>query len=236
VGLIVLYGCGGLGLEVLSQFRSRLDAVHGETLCIVDSGAARVSDAERLLGHPVQVFESLEQLPDDASPGSEPDSPRGLFVMAVGDAARRRELFAACVASGLVPLTLVHDSAIVDPASSIGSGCTIGPYAYVGPFSTVGENCVLNTYASVGHDAWLGASSVLSPHATMSGRARCGEAGFLGTGSVITASGSLGSFGKLSANSVLTRSTSPGSLAHGNPATHRIMFNVPDTATAQDKS
>jgi len=217
---LLIYGCGGLGLEVLSYVKAVHDG-NGAAGPVVtgfiddDRASARIDDAHAVWERDYDLFEGVE-----AAPG-------GLgVVIAIGDPQVRAKVFEKTLAAGLIPYTLVHPTSIVSPSASIDSGCILGPFSFVGPCARVGKNCIVNNYASIGHDAVLGDSSVLSPYSTLNGSARCGERSFLGTASVILVGKALGASSKISAGSVLSSDTEDGALAVGNPAKSRVMFRT----------
>jgi UDP-N-acetylglucosamine acyltransferase len=55
-------------------------------------------------------------------------------------------------------LSLIHASALVDPAAQIDSSVSIGPYSVIGPYvriaagTTVGAHCVIEGHTSIGKD------------------------------------------------------------------------------------
>ena len=55
-------------------------------------------------------------------------------------------------------MTLVHSTAIVDPAAELDSGVSVGAYTVIGPHvrvgngTTIGPHCVLEGHASIGRD------------------------------------------------------------------------------------
>ena len=215
---LLIYGCGGLGLEILSYIK----ALHSENSAdkpVVsgfiddDIATARVDDARAVWQNDYQIYEGVASVPSGLG-----------VVIAIGDPAVRAAACERSAAAGLIPQTVVHPTAIVSPSASVGRGSVIGPFSFIGPFARVGDNCIVNNYASIGHDATLGDSSVLSPYSTLNGSAQCGERSFLGTASVILVGKALGSSSKLSAGSVLNSDTDDGALAVGNPAKWRVMF------------
>ena len=221
---LLIYGCGGLGLEILSYVK----AVHAGSSAdqpIVsgfiddDVASARLDDARAVWQNDYQVHEGIDNAPAGSG-----------VVIAIGDPSVRANIYAKSVSAGLIPLTIVHPTAIISPSASIEQGCVIGPFSFIGPFAKVGSNCIVNNYASVGHDAIVGDSSVLSPYSTLNGSAMCGERSFLGTASVILVGKVLGASSKLSAGSVLTSDTDDGALAVGNPAKWRVMFRSQESA------
>lgn len=217
---LLIYGCGGLGLEILSYVKAVHDA-NPDTGPVVtgfiddDVASARVEDARAVWDYAYTLFEGVA------------NAPSGLgVVIAIGDPVARAKVYENSVAAGLIPYTVVHPTAVVSPAASIDKGCILGPFSFVGPFARVGQNCVVNNYASIGHDAVVGDSSILSPYSTLNGSAQCGERSFLGTASVILVGKALGASSKLSAGSLLNSDTEDGALAVGNPAKSRVMFRT----------
>lgn len=217
----VIYGCGGLGLEILSYF---LDMENGSghgsvqhTYSFIDKVEARIDDARRMIGRSCVRHDRVESTEPGAS-----------FIIALGDPITRHAAFERCIEHGLIPYLLIHPQARVDRTAKVGSGTLVGPYCFIGPYAIVGQNSVVNIYASIGHDASVGMSSVLSPYATMNGSSRCGVRTFMGTHTMILPGQKLGSYSKLAAGSVLTTETSDGVLATGNPARHRVMFRKPE--------
>ena len=223
---LVIVGCGGLGLEVLSMARDCtklcvqpqgiVEDVELTVVGFYDDGEPRKVDADRVSGNKLQFFDNMNAVPENA-----------FFVVAVGDPFTRHKLFEQCIAAGLQPVTLIHRSAVVDNTAAIGPGCILCPNSFAGPFATIGQNSVINNYSSVAHDAKIGHSCVLHPYATLSGFASIGPYSLLATRATVLVATKMGAFSKLSAGSVLNTDTKDGSLAVGNPAKHRVMFRDP---------
>ena len=119
---LLIVGCGGLGLEVLSMakdctklFVQSEGSVEDVELIVVgfyDDGEPRKVDADRVYGNKLQYFHNMNAVPEDA-----------LFVVAVGDPVTRHKLFGQFISAGLQPVTLIHRSAVVDNTATIGQGC-----------------------------------------------------------------------------------------------------------------
>lgn len=224
---LVIVGCGGFGVEILTLIINRSQSafrLNGElaqenfkVVGFYDDGEPRIQDASKIAGMEMQCFTDLKTIPSDAC-----------FIVAVGEPIQRHKLFQRFIAAKLTPVTLIHNSAVISNTAVIGEGCVLCPYVFVGPFAEIGSNALLNNYASVAHDARIGSSSVLHPYATLSGFASCGIYSLLATRATILVSVSMGAYCKLSAGSTLTTDTKDGSLAVGNPAKHRVMFRDPN--------
>ena len=55
-------------------------------------------------------------------------------------------------------MTLIHSTAVIDPAAQLDAGVTIGPYTVIGPHvkigagTTVGAHCVIEGHTTIGRD------------------------------------------------------------------------------------
>lgn len=64
-------------------------------------------------------------------------------------------------------MTLVHPTAVVDPAAELGAGVELGPFSVVGPSvrigdrTRVGPHSVLEGPLVIGPDGWIGAHAIL---------------------------------------------------------------------------
>jgi sugar O-acyltransferase (sialic acid O-acetyltransferase NeuD family) len=145
-------------------------------------------------------------------------------VCAVGDPRIRQSLLRRMELKVDLLAVIIHPSAVVSPSAIVGPGGIVGPFAFVGPNATLGRNCVLNTYASAGHDAVVGDHAVLSPYAALNGHAILGEGVFLGTRATVLPRITVGPGSKIAAGAVVAADLPPSSLAAGNPAKSRVLF------------
>jgi sugar O-acyltransferase (sialic acid O-acetyltransferase NeuD family) len=217
---IIIYGCGGLGLEIVSYLRD-LKAADGMiidnlSVSFLDDNGGRADDIAKVIGGEVTVYSKLTEIDFPAR-----------FIVAVGDPIVRQRLYEDCVEAGLLPFTVIHPLARVDSTAVIGAGTVIAPFSFVGPFASLGANVVLNVHSTIGHDAQVGRSSVLCPYSALNGSAVCGEFSFLGTRATILPGKELGKYSKISSGSVLASNTPDGVLVNGNPAIHRVLFRDP---------
>ncbi len=66
--------------------------------------------------------------------------------------------------------TLIHPTAVVDPAAQLGADVEIGPLCYVGPGVRLGDRTRLHHHASVEGDTWLGEACEVFPYACIGGK------------------------------------------------------------------
>jgi sugar O-acyltransferase (sialic acid O-acetyltransferase NeuD family) len=212
---IVLFGCGGLALEVAEYLAEQ---EKGFEVCdIVSERMDRFAEIAGVLRRNPSCHASV-------------DSVEGLaakeFLICVGDPVGRHKIFRELRSKGAKFGRIIHPTAWVASSSSVGEGVIVAPFGYIGPRAVVGDNCLLNVRATVGHDVVLGASVVLSPHVDLNGGARCGGASLIGAGVIVDPRVGIGACSKVASGSVVKRSFDDGFLLVGNPANGRRMFEV----------
>ena len=171
---VVIYGNGQTAELALARIRRDSDhTVVGFTVdrpyCTSDS----------LHGLPVVPFDEVAQrwAPADH-----------LMFVAVGHARVNRvraERFAAAMASGYGPLTLISPRADVWPGVEIGDNCLIGDGCSVLPFSRIGDNVHLSTGCIVSHHCIIEDHCFFAPAVALAGSVTVGHHAFLGTGVMV---------------------------------------------------
>jgi sugar O-acyltransferase (sialic acid O-acetyltransferase NeuD family) len=84
--------------------------------------------------------------------------------------------------AGLLPLTLIHPSATVEPTATLGEGSLVFANAVIGSCASVGANCIINTGAIVSHDCRLEEGVHVTPGAILAGGVRVGRYTLVGMG------------------------------------------------------
>ena len=212
---IVLFGCGGIALEVAEYLAERRGEF--EVCDIVADQMNRFSEIAAVLRQQPRCHSSIDSLENFATKE---------FLICFGDPVDRHKKFKTLLAKGARFGRIIHPTAWVASSASVGEGSVIGPYAYIGPHAVVGDNCLLNVRSTVGHDVVLGTSVVLSPHVDMNGASRCGGVTLLGAGVIVDPRVAIGSCSKVASGSVVKRSFDDGFLLVGNPANGRRMFEI----------
>ena len=77
------------------------------------------------------------------------------FVVAIGNAKIRKELTEK-FSSYFNLTTILHPTAIISPAASIGAGCIIEPYVVIHREAHIGDACIINAAAVINHDSAVG--------------------------------------------------------------------------------
>lgn len=163
-------------------------------------GHARVVlDAMRSNGLPLPEFaldaakagSLLDGVPVDGGDEMLPAvSGRGItfFVLGIGGQGTsplRSRIWKTVVDASLVPLTIIHSSAIVSPSAVIGPGAQILAGAVVNAGAHIGRGVIINTSSVVEHDCQIGDFCHIAPRSCLGGGVNLGEYSHVGIGAVI---------------------------------------------------
>ncbi|MEO0514791.1 MAG: acetyltransferase [Planctomycetota bacterium] len=177
-----------------------------------------VADAAHAAGHPI-----LGHLDDDPSRPNllSPDDPRldaAHFIVGIGDNAARLRVFRQLVADGRTFANVIHPSAVVSPAATLGQGVYLGPLAIVGPDATLGDAVIVNSAAVVEHHGHLADAVHVAPAAALAGRVTVGPETLVGLGAKILPGVTLGQRCVVGAGAVVTQDLPDDTTAVGVPA------------------
>lgn len=162
-----------------------------------------------VLGDVAAVAESIEELGIAGA------------VIAVGDAAARCRLAAACRNLGLALPAVIHPAAFVSRYAQVGEGAFIGAGAQVLPGAVVGELARVMAGGVVSHHARVGRGATIGPNATLCGRSSVGEMVLIGAGAVVLPDTQVGDGAIVGAGAVVTKHVPPGLTVVGVPARPR---------------
>ena len=167
-GLLIL-GAGGHGRVVADV---ALESGHRSIAFLDDAPDAPRPDLGIPVLGPLRLAEDLMQ-----------DWPSA--CVAIGNNARRQQLFATLRAAGFSLPTLVHRSAVVSRFAKLGDGVVVAAGAVINAGASIGDACIVNTGAHIDHDCVLGEATHVAPGATLSGCVVTGMRTWLGTGCAI---------------------------------------------------
>lgn len=204
---VIIVGAGGHG-------RVCADVAHAsgrEVAGFLDSNPAAASE---LNGIPVVCSDFgglLKSFP-----------PRSIDIfIAIGDNAKRLQLFEQAERLGYRIPSLIHPLACLSPSATIGNGTVVLAGCVINANTTVGPCCIVNTAASLDHDNNLGRAVQICPGVRAAGNVAFEDAAFIGTGAIVIPGRRVGTGAVVGAGSVVVRDVPNGARVVGNPA--RVM-------------
>ena len=197
--MILVLGSGGHAKVVLDALLASGTGTADIALCDEDATKA----GHQVLGFTVQ--------PLDLGAG------RRAHV-AIGAAAARERLYAACAEAGIAPLTVRHPAARIAGSAAIEDGAFLAAGAVVGPDARIGLGAIVNHNAVVDHDCEVGACAHIAPSATLGGGVRIGRNALIGAGAVVLPGLTVGEGATVGAGAVVARAIGAGETWAGVPA------------------
>jgi sugar O-acyltransferase (sialic acid O-acetyltransferase NeuD family) len=146
------------------------------------------------------------------------------FIVAIGDNRIRAEIFGRLCKLGLMPVLVVHPSAVISRFAQVGVGTVVTAGVLVNPAASIGEDCILNTGCSVDHDCRVAAHCHLCPGVRLAGSVVVGAGTMIGTGAVVMPNINIGEGCVVGAGAVVTNDLPPKVVAYGNPT--RVIRSV----------
>ena len=120
--------------------------------------------------------------------------------------------------AGLIPVTVVHQSAQIAANATVGHGCQFMAGAIVNPEARIGNQCIINTKASVDHECLLADGVEIAPGATLCGLVVLGTNAWIGAGATVLPRVHVGEDSIVGAGAVVTRDVPAGVTVVGVPA------------------
>jgi acetyltransferase EpsM len=134
-------------------------------------------------------------------------------------ATTKRSLFTAQAEDrGLRFATIVHPTARISRASSLGDGTIASVGVIVAAHTSIGRHVLLNRGVLVGHHTVVGDHVSLLPGANIAGNCKIGAGVFVGMGALVLDNVSVGDDAVIAAGSVVTRDVPPAAEVRGVPA------------------
>ena len=119
---------------------------------------------------------------------------------------------------GLIPVTVLHPTAIIAENVEIGMGCQIMAGAIINPEARIGKQCIINTKASVDHECIIGDGCEVAPGATLCGCIRMDINSWVCAGATVLPLIRIGADAIIGAGAVVIRDVPPGITVVGVPA------------------
>lgn len=197
---LLIIGAGGHGAVVAEAAASQWSDI-----AFLDDGA----EARTVVGYP--VIGGIDQLKSLKSDEWE-------VIVAIGDNRRRKRLGEEIEARGFRLATVVHQSAIVSPTSSIGDGSVLCAGIVINARARIGRACIINTGATVDHDCVVSGGVHISPGANLAGNVSIGECSWIGIGSAIREGTAVGRDVVVGAGSAVVSDIADGLIVGGVPS------------------
>jgi sugar O-acyltransferase (sialic acid O-acetyltransferase NeuD family) len=142
------------------------------------------------------------------------------FVVAIGGDRGRDRLDIAdrLAALGLVPLTLVHDSAFVARSATLGEGCQVLAMAAISEDAQLGRQVIVNTNATIDHECRIYDGVHVMPGAVLAGCVEVGARAMIGSNATILPRVRIGAGARVGAGAVVTRDVPSNTTVVGSPA------------------
>lgn len=107
------------------------------------------------------------------------------FVVAIGDANARANIFCILEEHGCNIVSLIHPEAAVAEDVVIGKGTVVMAGAVINPGAVIGKGCIINTCSSVDHDCKIGDFVHVAVGSHLCGTVTVGDKTWIGAGAVM---------------------------------------------------
>lgn len=209
---LVVVGAGGFGretLDVVEAINRSRDQATFDVLGVIDS-APRRQDLERLQARGIPWIGTPEAWLESDS--------EALYLIGVGDPAARQRIHQQFQSAGRTAATVVHPSATVGSAVSLGEGSIVCGGAQVSTNVRTGAHAHINPNSTIGHDTVLGDFVSINPAATVSGSVTVGARTLIGAAAVVLQGLSIGDQCVVGALACVTRDVENLRTVKGVPA------------------
>lgn len=119
---------------------------------------------------------------------------------------------------GLIPLSIIHDTAFVSGSANIDEGCQILANATICARTSLGKATIINTAASIDHECQIGKGCHIGPGANLAGLVEIDDFSFIGMGAVVLPRIKIGKNVIIGAGSIVTKNIGDNCVVYGNPA------------------
>lgn len=148
-----------------------------------------------------------------------PSTASALIVVGLGEPSLRQKVARIYASKGFSFATLIHPSAIIGPACSLGEGTVLMAQAVLETHVTVGEHALLNVGCSIAHNGSLGACCSLGPGVRLAGWVTLGDRCDLGVGCCVRPRVVLGPDTRVGAGAAVVADHPGTAILVGVPAT-----------------
>lgn len=150
---LIIIGAGGLGREV---YDLAIDTGEYTVRGFVDANTAANPGVAPVLG----------------TPGTYQIQAGDVFICAIGNPQKRREVVRAMKEKAANFATLIHPTAIISPTAIVEEGCIIKPYVTIGSKAHIGAHTVLQPHCTVEHDVQVACFCLIGANSTLQGECK----------------------------------------------------------------
>lgn len=201
---LILVGAGGFGREL---YFWAADCHAAGTLPAL--GGFLDDVVHELPGYDLPRLGSLQDYTPAAS---------DLFLVALGEPAKKRLVVELLQTRGGRFATLRHPTTTVVRTASIGEGVIMCPYTMAMPDARIERFVTLINYSGIGHDSVCGEFSTLSSLVDVTGNVHIGKDVMIGSGARLLPKVTVGDGATIGAGSTVVRSVKPGMTVFAAPA------------------
>jgi sugar O-acyltransferase (sialic acid O-acetyltransferase NeuD family) len=195
---------------------------HGQVVADAALAMARTGGSLHVVGflddNPQLWNRTVLGLPILGATRTAPACPFDAIIVAIGDNARRKQLYTHWLQQGATFATLVHPSAVVAQDVELGSGNVLCAGVIVNTGSRIGCNVILNTGCTVDHHNRIGNHAHVAPGAHLGGDVEVAEGALIGIGAIVLPQRQIAEWASVGAGAVVTRPVGPHQTVVGIPA------------------
>jgi sugar O-acyltransferase (sialic acid O-acetyltransferase NeuD family) len=139
------------------------------------------------------------------------------IIIAIGDNARRKQIFESLRQQERKFITAIHPTAIIAPSAKIGIGTMICAGVIVNPAASIGNNVILNTGSTIDHHNQIEDHVHIAPGVNLGGTVTVREGAFIGIGAKVIPQREIGCWSIVGAGAAIINDIEPKSLYVGVP-------------------
>ena len=203
--MLVIYGAGGFGREVMDVAR-RVNERHPrwDGILFLDD---RIVNPTIYGAEVLSLSQAVERF----------GNARIEAVIATGEPHVRKALREKLEAAKVRLATVIDDTTVVSPSSEISAGVVVLPGCYVSSSAKIGVNVAVVAGSMIGHDTVIGDDTVISGHVNIGGCSSIGSQSYVGMGVQIKDQTRIGSSSIIGMGSVIYKDIPDDVVALGNP-------------------
>lgn len=200
-----IYGCGGLGREVL-ELAGIINEEQKRWREIVFIDDSPKTDAVN--GAPVMTFNDADSRYSDTIE----------YSIAIGEPASRQKVITRLDGRGVSFATLIHPGVHIPATTVIEDGTAIQYGCFISCNVHIGRNSFIQPQANVGHDCIMKGNTIVSGLCNIAGHVTIGANTYLGLGACIRENVTIGDWTIVGMGSMVHKDIPDEMIAMGNPA------------------